>query len=162
MGALSLVLDSFDSIVPSLLVDDLASFKEGDGDGEREFSSSCAWDGGNEASGSKDVCATSWSVVVCIGEEMLDWECAVSEPKLRSDVATLPALRLALERPACSISPASLASDPRDVGRDRTFCGGIIVALLSFQRFGPSLPHNTSLTTSELKVDSTRCSSIAL
>ena len=39
--------------------------------------------------------------------------------------------------------PASLASDPRDAGRDTTFCGGIIMSTtLSFLSFGPSLLHN--------------------
>lgn len=39
--------------------------------------------------------------------------------------------------------PASLASDPRDAGRDTTFCGGIIMSTtLSFPSFGPSLLHN--------------------
>lgn len=33
--------DSFDSIVPSLFVDDLASFSEGDGDGERDLGRCC-------------------------------------------------------------------------------------------------------------------------
>jgi hypothetical protein len=143
VGALSLDFVSFDSMVPSLLVDDLANLREGDGDGEREVGVCCTCGEGVEETDSDGDCTTSLAAVVCIGVRKLDWGPVVSVPKLRSDAATLPALRLVLERPVCSISPASLASDPRDAGRDTTFCGGIIVALLSFQRFGPSLLHNT-------------------
>lgn len=61
---------------------------------------------------------------------------------LRKASTTFSAFKLVVDRPDCSTSPASRTSDPRDAGRETTFCGGIIAAL-SFHKFGPSLPHNS-------------------
>ena len=135
--------DSFDSTVPSLLVDDLASFKEGDDDGERTLDCCCVSDNGVKVVDPVEERVTLSGTVACIGKGSVDRGCVVSVFKGRNDDATLPAFRLVLERPACSISPASRASDSRDAGRDTTFCGGIIVTTLSFLSFGPFLPHNS-------------------
>jgi hypothetical protein len=65
--------DSFDPTVPSLLVDDLASFNEGDDDGERKLGCCCASDKGVEVVDPEDERVTlSGTVVACIGRGSVD------------------------------------------------------------------------------------------
>lgn len=87
-------------------------------------------------------CEPLSGTVAGIGVGGVESRAAASLAKACSDDAALSAFRFVIERPACSVSPASLASNPRDAGRDTTFCGrgGIIVTTLSFQGSALSLP----------------------
>jgi len=64
--------DSFDSTVPSLLVDDLASFNEGEDDGERELGCCCASDNGLEAVDPENERLALSGTVACIGRGSVD------------------------------------------------------------------------------------------
>jgi hypothetical protein len=132
VGTWSLDVESFDLSMPLLLVDNLDSFKEGDGDSEREVSSCCVCGNDVLESESEEERAPSFGATVCIEVGIVGCDPVEPMSMLRSDDATLSAFKLAVERPDCSTSPASLVSDPRDAGRDTAFCGGFIVPLLSF------------------------------